>query len=182
MLLRASILLSVVALALATSGVASSASSELAQSRSTASVTRVTSLEGLLIQQINAVRLTHGLHRLTRSSALARSAVGHSVAMATQGFFTHESADGRPFWHRVEQNYTRRTHGWTVGENLAMFGNASPNATAIVEAWMASPPHRANLLRPIFREAGVGIVFNPAAGGVFGGLPTWVVTLDVGRR
>jgi len=182
MLLRASILLSVVALALTTSGVASSASSELAQTRSTASVTRVTSLEGLLIQQINAVRVTHGLHRLTRSSALARTAVGHSLAMATQGFFTHESADGKPFWHRVEQSYTRRTHGWTVGENLAMFGNASPSAPAIVEAWMASPPHRANLLRPIFREAGVGIVFNPAAGGVFGGAPTWVVTLDVGRR
>jgi uncharacterized protein YkwD len=181
MLLRASIPLSVVAVALMTSAVAPSASAGQARASASVSVTRVTSLEGSLIRQINLVRATRGLHRLTRSSALSRTAVGHSVAMTTQGFFTHESADGKPFWHRVEQTYTR-TRGWTVGENLAMFGGAPPSAADIVQAWLASPPHRANLLRPIFREAGVGIVFNPAAGGVFGGAPTWVVTLDVGRR
>lgn len=182
MLLRAPVLLSVVAVALVTSAVASSASAGEARARASASVTRVTSLEGSLIRQINFVRTARGLHRLTRSSALSRTAVEHSVAMATQGFFTHESVDGRAFWHRVEQAYARRTRSWTVGENLAMFGGAPPSAADIVQAWMASPPHRANLLRAIFREAGVGIVFNPAAGGVFGGEPTWVVTLDVGRR
>ena len=182
MLLRASILPSVVAVALMTSAVVSSASAGEARTSVSASVTRVTSLEGDLIREINLVRSTRGLHRLTRSSALSRTAVGHSVAMATEGFFTHESADGRAFWRRVEQAYARRTRSWTVGENLAMFGGAPPSAAGIVQAWMASPPHRANLLRAIFREAGVGIVFNPAAGGVFGGAPTWVVTLDVGRR
>jgi uncharacterized protein YkwD len=182
MLLRASILLSVVAVALMTSAVAPSAKAGQKRASARTSVTRATSLEGRLIRQINLVRAARGLHRLTRSSALSRTAVGHSVAMATQGFFTHESADGKPFWNRVEQAYTRHTRGWTVGENLAMFGGAPPSAAGIVQAWLASPPHRANLLRPIFREAGVGIVFNPAAGGVFGGAPTWVVTLDVGRR
>jgi len=180
--LRASILLPVVAVALMTNALASSASAGPARASASVSVTRVTSLEGSLIRQINLVRGTRGLHRLTRSNALSRTAVGHSVAMATYGFFAHESADGKPFWHRVEQTYTRRTRGWTVGENLAMFGGAPPTAADIVQAWLASPPHRANLFRAIFREAGVGIVFNPTAGGVFGGEPTWVVTLDVGRR
>ena len=182
MLLRPGIIVSIVAFALAACGVAASAPTSAAQTASRASVTRATSLEALLMRQVNGVRLSRGLHRLNGSSALTRTAVGHSLSMATQGFFAHESPNGTPFWRRVEKSYGPRTHGWTVGENLAMFGGAAPTADDIVEAWMASPRHRANLLRPIFREAGVGIIFNPTAGGVFGGEPTWVVTLDVGRR
>ena len=163
-------------------GSAASATAAGSRSSTNASVTRVLTLEAHVIQELNAIRAAHGLPRLKRSNALRRSAVGHSVAMATVGFFTHESQDGTPFWRRVQQAYGPRTKGWTVGENLAMFGGAEPSALDIVEAWMASPPHRANLLRSLFREAGVGVVFNPAAGGVFGGEPTWVVTLDVGRR
>lgn len=147
-----------------------------------ASVTRIVTLESSVIREINAVRSSRGLARLTRSSALTRTAFGHSFAMATAGFFTHESQDGTPFWRRVRQLYGRHTQGWTVGENLAMFGGTPPTADGIVSAWMASPPHRANLLRPVFREAGVGIAFNPSAGGVFGDGPTWVITLDIGRR
>ena len=63
-----------------------------------------------------------------------------------------------------------------------MFGGPTPSASAIVSAWMGSPGHRANLLRGLFREAGVGVMFNPAAGGIFGGEATWVVTLDLGSR
>jgi uncharacterized protein YkwD len=102
--------------------------------------------------------------------------------MATLGFFAHESHDGAPFWQRVKRLYAPRTAGWTVGENLAMFGGVQPTAESIVAAWMASPPHRANLLQRHYREAGVAIIHHPSAGGVFGGRPTWVVTLDVGRR
>jgi uncharacterized protein YkwD len=174
-------LLTFVALALFASAASSATASATRAERSEA-VTRVVTLEASLVREINSVRAAHGVHRLTRSSALNRTAVGHSVAMATAGFFTHESQDGTPFWRRLKQLYVPHTHGWTVGENLAMFGGSEPHAGDIVAAWMASPAHRANLLRGIFREAGVGIVFNPSAGGVFGGEPTWVVTLDVGRR
>ena len=171
-----------VVLAFAASAVAPSVGAGTSTATKGTSVTRVVSLETLLVREVNAVRVQHGLRRLTRSSPLTRTAVGHSIAMATVGFFTHESQDGTPFWRRVKQIYGPKTRGWTVGENLAMFGGTPPNAGDIVAAWMASPPHRANLLRGVFREAGVGIVYNPAAAGVFGGLPTWVVTLDVGRR
>jgi len=181
MLSRTRILVPIVALVLCAGGVAPSAAGT-ARTASSASVSRETSLETLLIQEINTIRAEHGLHRLSRSSSLTRTAVGHSREMATIGFFTHESLNGLPFWHRVKQSYPPRSNGWTVGENLAMFGRLAPSAVDIVAAWMASPPHRANLLRSTFREAGVGIIFNPSAGGVFGGEPTWVVTLDVGRR
>ena len=59
---------------------------------------------------------------------------------------------------------------------------AAATPQSVVDAWMGSPGHRANLLRGSFREAGVAVMYNPAAGGVFGGEATWVVTLDLGRR
>lgn len=145
-------------------------------------VTRDTSLEGVLLQQINAVRAAHGLGSLSQSTELSRSAVAHSRAMATYGFFSHDSRNGMSFAQRIKRYYVPRSHAWTVGENLAMFGGMTPTAGAIVDAWMGSSGHRENLLRGSFREAGVAIVFNPAAGGVFGGESTWVVTLDLGRR
>jgi uncharacterized protein YkwD len=182
MLFWRGILLWLVVCALVASGAASTATASGSKASGGTSVTRVVTLEALVIRELNAVRATHGLTRFKRSNALSRTALGHSVAMATVGFFAHESQDGTPFWRRVQQLYGPRTNGWTVGENLAMFGGAEPTAASIVAAWMASPGHRANVLRAMFREAGVGIIFNPAAGGVFGGEPTWVVTLDVGRR
>ena len=82
----------------------------------------------------------------------------------------------------MKRFYVGNSSTWTVGENLAMFGGITPDAHAIVNAWMASPGHRANMLRGSYRDAGISIVHHPAAGGVFGGRPTWVITLDFGRR
>jgi uncharacterized protein YkwD len=158
------------------------AATSTAAQQETASVTRASSLEELLLHQINTVRAAHGLGTLSPSSALARSAAAHSRSMATYGYFTHESRNGTSFAQRIERFYAPRSGTWAVGENLAMFGNSTPTAIAIVDAWMGSPEHRANLLRGSFREAGVGVMFNPTAGGVFGGSSTWVVTLDLGRR
>jgi uncharacterized protein YkwD len=149
---------------------------------STSSVTRAPSLEELVLQEINALRARRGLAGLTSSQALSRSAAAHSRAMATYGFFAHESRNGATFSERIKRFYAPRSKAWTVGENLAMFGGTTPSAGAIVTAWMNSPGHRANLLRGLFHEAGVAIMFNPTAGGVFGGESTWIVTLDLGSR
>jgi uncharacterized protein YkwD len=145
-------------------------------------VQRSSSLEQLVLREVNAARTARHLPTLTLSPALSRSAVAHSRAMATYGFFAHESRNGTPFSQRIKRFYVPRAGTWTVGENLAMFAGVPPTASAIVDAWMASPGHRANLLRGLFHEAGLAIMFNPAAGGVFGGEATWVVTLDFGSR
>lgn len=149
---------------------------------SASSLQRSSTLEELVLRDVNAVRAAHHLRGLTASPALGRSAVTHSRSMATYGFFAHESRGGTSFAERIRRFYAPRSGAWTVGENLAMFSGSPPTAAAIVQAWMASPGHRANLLRGLFREAGLAIVFNPAAGGVFGGEATWVVTLDLGSR
>ena len=153
-----------------------------AGARTNGAATRVLPLEDLLLAQVNAVRGTNGLPALMRSNALTRAAAVHSLSMATLGFFDHASADGGSFAKRVEHYYRPRSRGFQLGENLATFGGGAPTAEAIVAAWMASPGHRAILLRSAFRDAGIGIVHHPQAGGVYGGAPTWVITLDVGRR
>ena len=149
---------------------------------SVSTLTRASSLESLVLMEINSVRAARGLAPLSRSAALTRAAVDHSRAMVTVGFFSHESRNGTSFSQRLSRFYARSASGWTVGENLAMFSGVAPTARAIVEAWMASPGHRANVLRQQFRDAGIAVVHHPSAAGVFGGLPTWVVTFDAGRR
>jgi uncharacterized protein YkwD len=147
-----------------------------------ASVSRESTLETLVLQRINQVRATHGLGRLSASPKLGLAALTHSRSMVAKGFFAHESANGSPFWKRLKTFYAPRSNAWTVGENLAMFGGAKPAANAIVESWLASPEHRANLLSTQFADAGIAIVYDTAANGVYGGEPTWVVTLDLGSR
>ena len=174
-MLRGGLILAfVVALAFPTGAVATSSSG--------ASLQRDTTLEALVLREVNVLRAKRGMQPFSSSSTLSRAAVFHTRSMASAGYFSHTSNDGTSFSKRLTRFYASRSGGWTVGENLAMFGGAAPTAHAVVSAWMASPPHRANLLRPQFREVGIAIFHHPAAGGVFGGLPTWVITLDVGRR
>ena len=128
------------------------------------------------------LRAAHGMQPLSPSAALSRAADGHTRSMATLGYFSHESRDGTPFSERLERFYVAASRRGRSGRTSRCSAGVTPSAQSIVAAWMASPGHRANVLRSQFREAGIAIVHHPAAGGVFGGLPTWVVTLDVGRR
>jgi len=63
-----------------------------------------------------------------------------------------------------------------------VFDANRPSARAIVNAWMASPGHRTNRLSGTGREMGVSVRFSPSTGGDFGGVPRWVITLDLGWR
>jgi len=142
---------------------------------------RLVGLELSLVEQINALRVARGLSRLTLSTALARAADSHSTSMLAAGFFAHESANGTSFGDRLTRFYALRS-GWTVAENLAMFGGAEPRAEEVVRMWLDSPPHRANLLSPSFKELGLGVRHTPQGTGVYAGLATWVITLDLGAR
>jgi Cysteine-rich secretory protein family len=60
---------------------------------------------------------------------------------------------------RIEQTgYMQGAKTWTVGENLVWGTGPLSTPQALVTAWMNSPPHRENLLRPTFREIGVAAV------------------------
>ena len=70
---------------------------------------------------------------------------------------------------------------WAVGENL-FYSTGDDHADAVIAAWLASPGHRENMLAPSWREVGIGSLRARAAGGLFGGNPTWVITVDFGAR
>ena len=134
-----------------------------------------------LLRDINELRAAHGLAPLRVSPDLTEAAEEHSQEMATAGYFAHESRDGTAFWKRLQRFYRPRGRRWQVGENLAW---ASPglSSSSAIRMWMRSPGHRANLLRPSWREIGLAAVRQTAAPGLYGGLRVTIVTADFGAR
>jgi len=55
-------------------------------------------------------------------------------------------------------------------------------AAQALRLWLASPPHRANLLDPHWRELGLSAVHSTGAPGVYHGMPATIVTADFGAR
>jgi uncharacterized protein YkwD len=95
------------------------------------------------------------------SSALAVASAAHSTEMAALDYFSHTSADGRRMSDRV--NATGYT--WAnLGENIAA-GYAGIDS--VVEGWMRSEGHCANLMNPAFDEMGLACVAG-AAGSRYG--------------
>jgi uncharacterized protein YkwD len=117
-----------------------------------------------LLDAINQARAQYHLRPLVRTPRLDAAARGHSDDMIREGAFVHTRRLGR-------------LPGRVIGENLAFCTN-SIRARAIVRAWLASPEHRANLLRPGFRRIGIGV-----AVGRFDGVRNGrVVTVDFSGR
>ncbi len=92
---------------------------------------------------------------LTWNTTLADAAQSHTRAMANQNFFDHKDRDGRTPGDRVElAGYTAQL----VGENIAA---GLDSASKVVEGWLASPGHCANLMNPQFRELGAAYAVDP---------------------
>jgi uncharacterized protein YkwD len=100
-----------------------------------------------IVRAMNSVRANNGVAPLRVGRALSRAARSHSVDMARRGYFDHG-----PFVQRLRSFGVRAPY---VGENLAT-GTAPLTAVAVVQMWLASPPHRQNLLDRGFRKIGVG--------------------------
>jgi uncharacterized protein YkwD len=101
-----------------------------------------------IIRVMNLVRASNGAPALRIGRALTRAARSHSVDMARRGYFDHG-----PFVQRLRRFGVRAPY---IGENLAS-GTKPLSAAAIVQMWIASPPHKQNLLDRGFRRVGVGV-------------------------
>ncbi|MSP15135.1 MAG: CAP domain-containing protein [Myxococcales bacterium] len=87
---------------------------------------------------------------LTMHPALHCAARAHSRDMADRAFFDHTNPDGAtPFDRMASAGYPLVTGG----ENIAM---GYPDAPSVMEGWMTSPGHCANIMSQDFTEAGVG--------------------------
>jgi uncharacterized protein YkwD len=142
----------------------------------------LTPLESGVLVDINAFRRAHGLEPLRVNLRLNAAAREHTLQMARDGYFAHESADDSAFWKRIQSFYPSRSWAfWSVGENLLW---SSPGVTPAraLRLWLASPEHRANLMNRRWREIGVAAVHEAAAPGVYQGRDVTIVTTDFGVR
>jgi len=106
------------------------------------------SREASLLREVNRVRAQHGLAGLRVDARLQRAARAHSREMVASNTFSHGAFGSRMLQFAVT--------GSIAGENLAWGTGNRGTARGIVAAWLASPEHRANLLRPSFTRVGIG--------------------------
>ncbi len=159
------------------------ASSGVAAPSAPTNVERRTALEAGVVREMNRVRATNGLRPLRAAPSLRTAARSHSRAMLDHGFFSHDSADGTAFGDRIKRYYTNRGWmRWSVGEALLSSQGSVVDARAVVAAWLESPPHRAIILSPTWREVGIGALYAPTAPREYRGAEAIVVTADFGLR
>lgn len=133
--------------------------------------------------RVNEHRKKHRLQPLAWSDALARIAAMHSRDMANREYLDHNTPEGKTFVDRYRQSgfsceihVGNRVHAGA--ENLALsrlynsttrengiayrhWNSAEEIALRTVDGWMDSPAHRKNILRPYWRQEGIGIEIGP---------------------
>jgi uncharacterized protein YkwD len=131
---------------------------------------------------LNHQRAAHGLAELRSNPRLALAADRHSADMVTRGYFAHDTPSGISLLGRIKRlgGYITPGSAWTIGENIAWGSGSFATPATIVDTWMHSPEHRANILDRAYREIGVGIATGAPA--ETRGLGAATYTTDFGRR
>ncbi|MFJ5287859.1 CAP domain-containing protein [Streptomyces sp. NPDC088348] len=99
---------------------------------------------------VNQQRAQAGCRPVRADAELASLAGNFSDEMASRGFFDHTDPDGATPWDRADKAGVQGLGG----ENIA---RGQADAAAVMDSWMHSPGHRANILNCDFRTLGVGV-------------------------
>ena len=106
---------------------------------------------------VNDERAAQGLDPLGYNTCLADAARDHSEDMGVNEYFSHTSQDGRSPGDRI----AAAGYAWLAyGENIAA---GYPTPQAVMEGWMNSDGHRANILDPDLCDIGVGYAYVSAS-------------------
>ncbi|MEU8732463.1 CAP domain-containing protein [Streptomyces tendae] len=124
--------------------------------------------EAQVLALVNEERTAAGCSPVTANDKLTRAADDYSDVMANSGVMSHTGPDGSTMASRVEA----AGYQWsTLGENIA---RGQADAASVMDSWMNSPGHRANILNCSFKELGVGVHFGD-------GGPWWTQDFGTGR-
>jgi len=105
-----------------------------------------------VVAAMNEYRAEHHLPPLREDARLDAAAGDRMRDMEDQGYWAHESPDGRsPFTWLAPNGYAFHY----AGENLA---TGFDTTELLVEGWMESRGHRANILSPHFEDCGIAII------------------------
>ena len=108
---------------------------------------------------VNKERVARGLVALAENTRLDRAAALHSNQMVAHGFFNDIGPAGQTVQQRaLATGYARRTIRYRVGENIAIGTVGADTPAETVTGWINNAAHRAVMLRPFYRETGVGVV------------------------
>jgi len=143
----------------------------------------VQDLEKRIHRIINAERSKQGLNELSWNNNLAGIARAHSRDMGKRNYFSHNSPEGRDFFHRYQQaGYSCAIRVNKVihqgAENIALnnlydsvttvngrafydWNSGEHIAETTVRGWMHSPGHKKNILTPHWKSEGIGIFISP---------------------
>jgi len=111
-----------------------------------------------VISLTNQKRQSSGLQPLEFNTTLSQAAEAKGRDMLAKGYWAHVAPDGTEPWKFfVDVGYKYKY----AGENLA---RDFSNPASAVEAWMASPSHRENMLSPKYKDIGVAVVEGNLAG------------------
>jgi uncharacterized protein YkwD len=103
-----------------------------------------------VVALVNVERAKVGCGAVHRDSRLDAAAQGHSADMAARGFFDHTTPEGKDPWERArDAGYTTPT-----GENIAA---GQRTAADVMESWMDSDGHRANIVNCGSAAIGMGL-------------------------
>lgn len=117
------------------------------------SVPNVKTFMRQVLSLTNGIRRNAGLAPLRLNAKLATTAKAHSRDMGRNDFFSHTGSDGSSPFDRMQSAGYR--YSW-ASENVAAGYN---NPQSVMNAWMASAGHRANILDPQLKEIGIGYYY-----------------------
>ncbi|WP_416966555.1 CAP domain-containing protein [Streptomyces sp. 4F14] len=115
-------------------------------------------VEAEVLDLTNRERIRAGLRPLAPDGPLARAARAYCVDMAARAFYSHTSPEGTQPWDRAAAAGSAKR---SIGENIAC---GQRSAAEVVEGWMNSPGHRANILKADFTHLGVGFAGGGPSG------------------
>ncbi len=117
-----------------------------------------------LLSGTNAQRSAAGIGPLTLNMTLSQAAAAKAQDMFANNYWAHNSPQGKTPWNFIQAAGYKYT---VAGENLA---KNFATSQGVIDAWMASPTHKENIVKPGYRDVGFAIV-----NGVLGGEETTLV-------
>jgi len=111
-----------------------------------------------IISLTNDQRKLNSDNALTEDTLLDQAAQAKAQDMAAKDYFSHVGPDGKTPWQWISEVGYQYQY---AGENLAV---RFVDSEDVVQAWMASPTHRANIVKPVYTEIGVGVALGTYQG------------------
>jgi uncharacterized protein YkwD len=106
---------------------------------------------------VNRERTKRGLKALKTNGTLGKVERWLARDMVKRHYFDHTTPSGKTFSDRLDD---ANWHGSTAGENIAWGSGDLGSPAKIVDGWMHSPGHKANILNKAFTRAGTAIAIG----------------------